>query len=245
MLTAQTPTAPPRVLVIDDEEVVRKHLKLMLTRANYDVVTCTNGREALELLRNDLFDCVITDAIMPEISGYDLVKAIRRNPEISQIPVLMLTRKRNPLDVKKAVEAGVNDYILKPVDEHLLLDKVGLCLRKNSAKRHVYDYRLNETDGSASLKIPCRIVAISESILTMHSPIPLSEELAFQVAADLFKNIGIDYPYLKLISCETISGEGAVSRLNYESQLAFVGAPDSDLKKIRSWVQKQVILLKK
>src|SRR6185312_14457496 len=87
------------------------------------------GEDALRLLSQKKFDLVITDAMMPKMTGLDLVRTIRRNPSFQHLPILMLTRKSDRSDVQKALEAGITDYVLKPIDEHLLLDKVTLSLK--------------------------------------------------------------------------------------------------------------------
>jgi two-component system, sensor histidine kinase ChiS len=120
------------LLVIDDEPLVLKVVKSVLTQKNYKVTTCEKSLNGLKLMSKKSFDCVITDILMPNLSGYELVKSIRKNPKYATLPILMLTRKRNREDIKKAVDAGATDYILKPIDEALFLEKVELCLRKKN-----------------------------------------------------------------------------------------------------------------
>jgi DNA-binding response OmpR family regulator len=130
------PKAPvetvPRVLVVDDEPAVLEVLKVVLGRAQCQVTTAETAQAAREILEQEptAFDCVITDAVMPDETGYDLVRALRAESRFARLPVLMLTRKRHRKDVKLAVEAGVTDYVLKPIDAALLLEKLKACLAK-------------------------------------------------------------------------------------------------------------------
>jgi CheY-like chemotaxis protein len=235
-----------RVLVVDDETAVLKLVRLLLTRARYEVETCGSAPEGLTALAEGAFDCVITDAVMPGMSGYDFVKMIRNHPEHGAVPILMLTRKRHRQDVKKAVEAGVTDYVLKPIDEHLLLDKVELCLKKSLGKRHVYEGTVYGKATEATISLDARILSISEADMTIRTPMELEDRHAFQLGTSLFEEIGIDMPMLRPTSWTRVSPETPDAReLPYEMKFAFMGVPDADLRKIRSWLQKEEIRRRK
>jgi DNA-binding response OmpR family regulator len=126
------PAPPTRVLVVDDEPAILQFLNVLLTRSGCKVTMAESAVEARKMLDQDPkgFDCVITDAIMPEVTGYDFVTALRSDPKFVALPILMLTRKRHRKDVKLAVEAGVTDYVLKPIDDALLLEKLKICVAK-------------------------------------------------------------------------------------------------------------------
>lgn len=244
--TTGTTLAPRtyKVLVIDDEGAVLKLVKAMLTRASYEVTTCPSAMDGLKLLDKEEFDCIVTDAIMPVMTGYDFVKTVRRHPTLAEMPVLMLTRKRHRQDVKKAVEAGVTDYVLKPIDEHLLLDKVEMCLKKGTGKRHIFEYAVNGVQSDAELGIDCKITSMSESDLTMRLPFPLESTVPFHLRSKIFEDIGIPLPLIKLNRCEKISDAGPQD-LPYEVKFNFLGVPEPDLRKIRSWLQRQEIQRRK
>jgi len=108
---------------------------VILTRAKYRVELCSTAKDALLALSKTPFDLVITDAMMPEMSGYDLAKAIRTQKAFQVLPILMLTGKKNRQDIKKALNAGVTDYVMKPVDEPLLLEKLKTLLRDSQDSR--------------------------------------------------------------------------------------------------------------
>jgi CheY-like chemotaxis protein len=232
---------PTRVLVVDDEPAVLKIVNVMLTGAKYSVVTCESGVEALKILSVGQFDCVITDAAMPVLSGYDLVRAIRRHPVYSEIPVLMLTRRRNRMDVKRAVEAGVTDYVLKPIDDHLFLDKVSLCIKKGEGKRHVFELKVDPADSAARMSVDCSILAISETDMTLKLPIGFPLSLNFSMSSPIFKEIGIETPMLKILECEKITESPDERQVSYKARVAFIGMDESALMKVRSWVQRAAI----
>lgn len=234
-----------RVLIVDDETSVLKLLKSMLGRANYKVETVSTAAQALDSLSKDVYDCVITDAVMPESSGYDLVRNLRSQPGFAELPILMLTKRRNREDVKLAVEAGVTDYVLKPIDEHLLLDKVGLCIKKNG-KRHVFETTIVGPDRKAQIELSCELVSISESECTLRLPFSLNPRQTFRLESSVFKDIGLENPLLKVLECRAIDTDSPDARdFPYIAQLTFVGLPESDMRKIRMWTQREEIRRKK
>ncbi len=236
---------PSRLLVIDDEGAVLNLVKAMLTRANYEVTTCESAQEGLKFLEQTPFDCVITDAIMPVMTGYDFVQSVRKHPELCHIPVLMLTRKRHRQDVKRAVEAGVTDYVLKPIDEHLLLDKVELCLKKGGGKRHMVESPVSGPASQAEISVDCHISSVSESEMTMRLAFPLLPAMPFTLKTKLFEDMGIGSPLLKVLKTDRLSDPGMMAEFPYEAKISFVGVQEADLKKIRTWLRAQELKKKK
>jgi CheY-like chemotaxis protein len=230
-----------KILVADDEPAVAKMLRTLLTRRGYEVVTVANGKEALEKLRAGTFDCLVTDAIMPVLSGFDLTSAVRRDPKDGAIPIIMLTRKRHQLDVRQALDAGVNDYVLKPVDEDILIDKLENCLKKSGAKREVYEGSVLQA--AADLMVRSEITAVSESGTTMLVPFELPGGFACEARTAIFEEIGIRAPLMRLLSCEKL----AESRRGfaYEARFTFAGVGEPDLMKIRAWLTKEAVRRRK
>jgi CheY-like chemotaxis protein len=232
-----------KILVADDEPAITKMLKLILERHGHEVVTVSNGKEALEKLRASSFDCLVADAIMPVLSGFDLTRAIRKDPKDGAIPVLMLTRKNHRLDVKQALEAGVTDYLLKPVDEHLLLDKIEVCLKKSGAQRQVFESNIASPQATADLMIRSDVTALSESGMTLLVPFDLPMDFSCEARTALFDEIGIRPPLMKLFSCTRVPEPR--KQLAYEAKFSFAGVTEADLMKIRSWLQKESIRRRK
>lgn len=231
-----------RILVVDDETSILRLTKTILERSGYAVETTQSPREAFKLMENNLFDLIITDAIMPNMSGYDFVASIRANPLFETTPVVMLTRKRDRQDVQKAVLAGVNDYVVKPIDEALLLDKVALALnRRDGHKRNTFELHMFGNGFNATIGMPCQISRISETDLSLSLPYPLRADDEFRVTSPIFRDIGIDAPLLKFVDCVQKPDLSPP----YEIRMAFVGLAETDLKKIRSWLQKEALKRKK
>lgn len=107
---------PPRILVVDDDAVNLQVVATILGVENYKIVTVLNGEKALSLLDRQEFDLVISDVMMPQMSGYELTKQIRERFTISELPILLLTARSQPIDIESGFFAGANDYVKKPVE---------------------------------------------------------------------------------------------------------------------------------
>lgn len=115
--TKQTPLSyRPRILAVDDDPVNLQVLTNILSEDQYQVETVTSGKGALEQLEGKEWDLVISDVMMPAMSGYELTRSIREKFSISELPILLLTARSNLEDVYTGFVAGANDYVTKPVD---------------------------------------------------------------------------------------------------------------------------------
>jgi diguanylate cyclase (GGDEF)-like protein len=111
-----------KILVVDDEEHIRRILKFQLEKNGYDVVSAENGEVALQLLRREAPDLILLDLMMPNIDGFEVCRRIRQNCQTSQIPIIMLTAKSDLPDKIMGLKDGANDYLVKPYsNEELLL----------------------------------------------------------------------------------------------------------------------------
>jgi PleD family two-component response regulator len=113
-----------RVLVVDDEEHIRRILKFQLEKNGYEVVTAENGEEALKLVRRSVPDLILLDLMMPKIDGFEVCRQLRADFQTSQIPIIMLTAKSDLPDKIKGLQGGANDYLVKPYSNEELLLRV-------------------------------------------------------------------------------------------------------------------------
>jgi DNA-binding response OmpR family regulator len=121
-----------KVLVIDDEETIRKFLKIHLGKMGYEVKEAPDGEQAIEELKRDRFDLLICDIMMPKKNGWEVLKEIRSNPETREIPVIILTGKNEDSDMFKGYELGANYYITKPFTKSQLLSGLNMIFDKKS-----------------------------------------------------------------------------------------------------------------
>ena len=108
------------ILVVDDMVQIRNILQFSLHKEGYDVILADNGADALKQVSDDdsLFsktiDLIILDIMMPRMDGYEVLKKLRSSDSTKDIPVIFLTAKAQKKDVAKGIEAGANDYLIKP-----------------------------------------------------------------------------------------------------------------------------------
>jgi DNA-binding response OmpR family regulator len=117
----------PRILLVDDELSVQKLLAYPLRKEGYDVIPALDGREALERLREDNFDLVVLDVMLPRMDGFDVCRAIRSR---STVPIIMLTAKTEETDKVLGLELGADDYITKPFSVREFRSRVKAVLRR-------------------------------------------------------------------------------------------------------------------
>lgn len=114
-----------KVLVVDDFESMRRIVKQVLNDIGFkDVSLADDGATALPMLKNGNFGLLITDWNMPQMEGIDLVKAVRADPRLKGMPILMVTAEAKREQIIQAAQAGVNDYIVKPFTPDTLKAKI-------------------------------------------------------------------------------------------------------------------------
>lgn len=133
-----------RILVVEDDEDIIKLLKLYLENDGYDVITCTNGVDALEILKNMKIDLAVLDIMMPKMDGYELTKRIR---QLSNLPVIILSAKNEISDKILGLSIGADDYMTKP------FNPLEIIARIKSNLRRFYDLNKDEPAKEPSDKI--------------------------------------------------------------------------------------------
>lgn len=124
-------TAPPaRVLVIEDERDIAALVAYHLTKEGYRVRTAEGGSEALQAVAAERPDIVLLDLMLPGLSGYEVLTEIRRKPELQEVPIIVLTARREEADRIKGFELGADDYLTKPFSPRELVLRVSAVLRR-------------------------------------------------------------------------------------------------------------------
>lgn len=120
------------ILIVDDDPVNLKVISSIL-EGQYTVATAESGSEALGLIRIEMYDLIISDVMMPEMSGYELCVEIRKHFTIAELPILLLTARNQTLDIYAGFQAGANDYVAKPANAIELKARVHALLTQNKA----------------------------------------------------------------------------------------------------------------
>jgi two-component system, chemotaxis family, chemotaxis protein CheY len=123
--------AEMRVLVVDDFATMRKIIKNVLKQINIDnVVEAENGKHALSVIRSDNIEFIISDWIMPEMTGIEFLRACKEDEVIKNIPFVMVTAEAQKDSVLEAIKSGVDNYIVKPFTPEKLKDVISKTLAK-------------------------------------------------------------------------------------------------------------------
>lgn len=170
-LAGQSTGVTGRILAVDDTPENLAVLARRLERLGHRVETTTSGLTALELLAQQSFDLVLLDLMMPEISGFDVLRRIKSDPHMADLPVVMISALNETAAVVHCIDAGAEDYLPKPFDPTLLRARVGACLEKKRLRDLERAY-------SARLEIQAEILAreldaarrMQQSILPVRYP---------------------------------------------------------------------------
>ena len=121
-----------RVLIVDDEKLIVKGIRFSLEKDDYEVDTAYDGGEALEKARENTYDVILLDLMLPGIDGYQVCREIRHT---SDVPIIMLSAKGETFDKVLGLELGADDYIIKPFDSKELVARVRAVLRRFQPKQ--------------------------------------------------------------------------------------------------------------
>ncbi len=124
-----------KVLIVDDEEVIRKFLRIHLDKLGFEVQEAADGEQAIDTLEKDDFDLLICDILMPKKDGWEVVKEVRSNSKTERLPVILLTAKNEDSDMFKGYDLGANYYMTKPFTKAQLI--YGLRLMLNGSPEEI------------------------------------------------------------------------------------------------------------
>ena len=119
-----------KIMIVDDCNTTRKLLGHYLRSRGYSVVFAENGLDALEKLALNDINLVMTDLNMPYMDGIELIKTLRSDPELSEIPILMVTTENDDIERAKAISSGANGYMIKPVTGNDIAENIKLIIKQ-------------------------------------------------------------------------------------------------------------------
>lgn len=147
-----------KVLVVDDEKLIVKGIKFSLEQDDMVVTPAYNGEEALELAKNNDFDMILLDIMLPGLSGFEVCQAIR---DFSDVPIIMLTAKGEDMDKILGLEYGADDYITKPFNILEVKARIKAIMRRNQKKTPSAEQPKKIVEGELSIELDSREVFIA------------------------------------------------------------------------------------
>ena len=139
-------TSQVSLLLVEDEKPIREMLSLRLEGNGYCVVPAESGKQGLELIGKNLFDLVLLDIAMPEMSGLEVLKSLRQRHSPSDLPVIMVSGMNSSKEVVEALSLGANDFVSKPVDFPVMFARIETQLSRKKAEE-----ALRESEGRYAL----------------------------------------------------------------------------------------------
>ena len=114
----------PKILIAEDEPDIRELVTFMLRFAGYEVVAASNGEDAVRTAAREIPDLVIMDVRMPRMTGYDACRLMKANPDLRHVPVVFLSAKGQESEIQSGLDAGADEYLLKPFSPAELTNRV-------------------------------------------------------------------------------------------------------------------------
>lgn len=123
-MSARDGKPPMKILVAEDSRTQAEYLRHILETSGFRVVLAENGKEALDLVSVENPSLIMTDVVMPEMDGYELCSCIKKNEKTARLPVILVTQLFDPLDVIRGLEAGADNFIIKPYDPSYIVSRI-------------------------------------------------------------------------------------------------------------------------
>ncbi len=149
-----------KILIIEDDKVMRENTAEILGLARYEVITADNGKKGAQTAIDTHPDLIVCDIMMPELDGYGVLHILSKNPETASIPFIFLTAKAEKSEFRKGMDLGADDYLTKPFEETELLNAIEIRLKKNEILKKEFSQNaeglnqfLNEAKGVAELNL--------------------------------------------------------------------------------------------
>ncbi len=190
-------TQAPRILLVDDELSVQKLLGYPLRKDGYDVVAALDGREAIEAVRDQRFDLVVLDLMLPHVNGLEVCRRLRAT---SSVPIIMLTARDEESDKVQGLELGADDYITKPFSVREFRSRVKAVLRRAELSKGEERSEAPIEDGDLRIDFEKRTVTRGQGAVAL-------TYVEFEILAALARNPG--RVYNRMVLLERVWGDAS------------------------------------
>lgn len=182
-----------KILIVDDEEKIRLIIKKYAEFEGYDISEATNGMEAIEMCKENDYDLIILDVMMPELDGFSACKEIKK---FKDIPVIMLSARGEEYDRIHGFEAGIDDYVVKPFSPKELMMRVNVVISRHGQMITAK----NDDDGHDIYKIEGLVVDFTSRIVTIDGEKATMTPKEYDLLFYMVRNKGIALTREKLIT---------------------------------------------
>lgn len=221
------------ILLVDDDRDMLNLCRSVLASANHNVWSAETVVQALEILKTNSIELIITDANMKPYTGFELLRTLRNERSFRNTPIIMLTSRREKQDIQRAIQLGVSDYMIKPLDADLLIEKVASNLKAHGVPvMETKNVPENDISVRCEMIIPATVKSISEKGVVLSCVHSVETGFRFRIDSMLFQELGITAPVVHVLS-SLKRGD------SFEVRVVFIGMDERSQLKIRSWMSSQ------
>lgn len=215
------------VFIVDDDPSLIRFVKTLLPSARYRVESALSAREALEFLSNRSPNVILLDVRLAEENGLDFLEDLKKLRNSEEIPVIMLTGERAYSSVVRAGKTGIADYVLKPIDPTLLLERIDHAV--HAAAPLIYRFDPEEEDSEAVGSLACEIVHTNEIGLLVETKVKLA------VNEEIFLNsLFLDRLEIKDVCFMRTSTVGRLlANGQFINEVSVIGMPPENIASVR------------
>lgn len=219
------------ILAVDDDESILILVKKIIEGAGAQCVTATSVKEGLLMALINTPHLIIVDLSIPEIDGFTFLEKKKTISRIKNIPTLVLTALPERRGLNRAMASGADDYLRKPLNASLLLQKIRKCLHSNDSTSTV---KFSEKQ-QLTVQIPAELTELNNAIVGFHSSVKLSPGNVIRLDSNLFDTCGKNRIILKIEDTSTPTIENGL----YYTRGSCVGLTDEEQKLVNSKVRRQ------
>lgn len=224
------------VLVVDDDPLIQDLVKFFLEQAGFVARVCQDGYSAWEELNTNPYDLVILDISMPHMNGIKLLRNIRANLALQNLPVIMLTGSQDRDDILRAKKNSVTDYFLKPPEKESFLRRIELILGGRPQYEEI-EMAADDPAATGYFSLPISIKSISKNGVILSGKVQLAKDSLIKIDnLGLFKTLNISLNEFKITDCVPVEGEG------FQYFISFIGMVKTDQERIREWIMEETYL---
>lgn len=178
------------ILTIDDDEDFNRLISVILKKHGFEVITTTNAKDFLRNLHHRSPSLCLIDLNLEEAfgAGFQLIEAIRKTKG-SKTPLFVLSFRHDKKDIARAIQLGANDYIHKPLDDLVLLDKINQYLNVKDPFKPLPYFEVTESKRRSSMKVSHKIVSINEFGITIEGPNLIARGTLLKIKSNVISNI--------------------------------------------------------
>jgi len=213
------------VLIVDDNSSDQKLAKLLVESEGYVAILASDAHYAIDKLEDFDFKLFVIDIQMPHITGLDLLKRLKRMENVKNIPVLIMSGRNTTDDVRKAIDLGAADYVIKPIDPAVFSAKLAQILKNRRSEWT--EYPIDDSHKSGFINEACEILTINEIGATVKYPTEIKPGSTKAIGGKLFDEIGIGTNMGRCYECRKINDDFFIAKFS------FVGLKEEDRKKLR------------